>query len=147
MNGVIKGYLLVAIAQGTLMGIGLWIFGIPNPAFWGMVTGFASLIPTIGTGLVSIPSIIYLFVNGHTGAGIGLLLWALCAVGLIDNLLNPYIVGRSVEIHPMLILFSVLGGVAMMGPIGIILGPLAISFIFAVTSVYSSEIKHGESLV
>jgi predicted PurR-regulated permease PerM len=145
MNGVMKGYLLVAIAQGTLMGIGLWIFGVPNPALWGVLTGLASLVPTIGTALVSIPSAIYLFVSGHVGAGIGFVIWATCAVGLVDNLLNPFIVGRSVEIHPMLILFSVLGGVALMGPIGIVLGPLAISFVFAVMSVYSSEIRHEET--
>lgn len=144
INGVIKGYLLIALVQGTMMGLGLWVFGIPNPALWGVFTGLASLIPTIGTALVSIPAIIYLFVNGHTGAGVGLAIWAAAAVGTIDNLLNPIIVGRSVEIHPMLILFSVLGGVALMGPIGIILGPLVISFVFAVMSVYSSEMKHGD---
>lgn len=143
INGVIKGYLLIALVQGTLMGLGLWVFGIPNPALWGVFTGLASLIPTIGTALVSIPSIIYLFVTGHTGGAIGLAIWAAAAVGTIDNLLNPIIVGRSVEIHPMLILFSVLGGVALMGPIGIILGPLVISFVFAVMSVYSSEMKQG----
>jgi predicted PurR-regulated permease PerM len=61
INGVVKGYLLIGFIQGVLLGLGLWIFGVPNPALWGLVAGVASLVPTIGTALVSIPAIIFLF--------------------------------------------------------------------------------------
>lgn len=141
VTGVINGYLLVALVQGILLGIGMWVFGIPNPALWGVLAGIASLIPTVGTSLVSIPAVIFLFSSGDTGAAVGLGVWAAFLVGTIDNLLNPIVVGRKVAIHPMFILFAVLGGIALMGPAGILIGPLVISFIYALTSVYSSEMK------
>ncbi len=141
VSGVIKGYLLIAIIQGVLLGVGLWLFGIPNPALWGVFAGIASLIPTIGTALVSVPAVIFLFSVGNTGQAIGLAVWSAFLVGVIDNLLSPVIVGRKIDIHPMFILFSVLGGIALMGPAGILIGPLVVSFIYALTSVYSSEMK------
>jgi predicted PurR-regulated permease PerM len=76
----------------------------------------------------------------RTGAAIGFSLWALTLVGTIDNFLNPYLVGKKIDIHPLLVLFSVLGGVALMGPIGILIGPLAISFMYALASVYKTEV-------
>lgn len=141
IDGVVKGYLLIAVIQGILLGLGLWVFGIPNPALWGLFAGIASLIPTVGTALISIPAVIFLFSTGNTGAAIGLAIWASILVGMIDNLLSPVVVGRKVDIHPMLILFSVLGGIALMGPAGILIGPLVVSFIYALTSVYSDEMK------
>ncbi len=141
VNGILKGYLLIAVIQGVLMGIGLWIFGVPNPALFGVLAGVASLIPTIGTALVSIPAIMYLFAAGDTAQAIGLAAWAAVLVGTIDNLLNPIVVGRKIEIHPLLVLFAVLGGIILMGPVGILIGPLIISFIYALTSVYREEMK------
>lgn len=141
IDGVIKGYLLIAVIQGVLLGLGLWLFGIPNPALWGVFAGVASLIPTIGTALVSVPAVIFLFSTGNTAQAIGLAIWSGFLVGVIDNLLSPVIVGRKIDIHPMFILFSVLGGIALIGPAGILIGPLLVSFIYALTSVYSSEMK------
>lgn len=141
IDGVVKGYLLIALLQGVLLGLGLWLFGIPNPALWGVLAGIASLVPTIGTALVSIPAIIFLFSTGDTAAAIGLGIWAAFLVGLVDNLLSPVVVGRKIDIHPMFILFAVLGGIALMGPAGILIGPLVVSFIYALTTVYSSEMK------
>jgi len=141
IDGVIKGYLLIAVLQGVLLGLGLWLFGVPNPALWGVFAGIASLIPTVGTALVSIPAVVFLFSTGSTGAAIGLSVWSAFLVGVIDNLLSPVVVGRKIDIHPMFILFAVLGGIALMGPAGILIGPLVVSFIYALTSVYSSEMK------
>ena len=141
INGIIKGYLLIALVQGLLMGFGLFVAGVPHPALWGVLAGIASLVPTIGTALVSIPAVIYLFSMGETGAAIGLSIWAAAVVGAVDNFLNPIVVGQKIEIHPLLVLFSVLGGLAVMGPIGILIGPLAISFMHALISVYKSEMS------
>lgn len=141
INGVIKGYLFIAIIQGILMGIGLYIFGVPNPAFWGVVAGVASLIPSIGTALISVPAIIFLFLTGHIVMAIGLAIWAGVLVGLIDNFLSPYIVGKEIKIPSFLILFSVLGGVVLLGPIGILIGPLTISLLFTLISIYRNEFK------
>lgn len=141
VNGVVKGYLLVALIQGVLMGTGLWIFGVPNPALWGVLAAVASLLPTIGTALVSVPAIIYLLAIGSTGSAIGLIVWAAVIVGMVDNFLNPWIVGGKTNIPSLLILFSVLGGISLLGPVGILVGPLAVSLLYALISIYRNEFK------
>lgn len=140
INGIVKGYLLVGLAQGTLMGIGMFIFGVPHAALWGVFAAIASLVPTIGTALVAVPVVLFLFAIGNTGAALGMAAWATLLVGLVDNMLNPIIVGRSINIHPLLILFGVLGGVALMGPVGILIGPLLLSFIYALLSISKTEV-------
>ena len=146
VNGVIKGSLFIALIQGLMMGIGLWIFGIPNPALWGVVAAVCAMIPSIGTALVSVPAIIYLFNSGDTVSAIGLLAWATIAVGLIDNFLSPYIVGSKINIPPLLILFSVLGGIAFLGPVGILIGPLSVSLLYTLISIYRNEFKENAIL-
>lgn len=140
VNGIIRGYLLVGIIQGLLVSTGMYIFGVPHAALWGTLAGIASLIPSIGTALVSVPTVIFLLAAGQTGAAIGYGIWAAVLVGSIDNILSPFIVGRSVAIHPLLVLFSVLGGIALMGPVGILIGPLVICFIYTLMSVYKTEV-------
>ena len=141
INGVLKGYLLIALIQGTLMGIGLTIFKVPNPAIWAVVAGIASIIPPLGTAVVSVPAVIFLFITGQTGAAIGLLIWAILVVGAGDNLLNPYIVGHKINIPPFLILFSVLGGISLLGPVGILIGPLTVSLLYTLTEIYQTKFK------
>ncbi len=145
INGVIMGYLLVALAQGVLMGIGLKIFGVPNPALWGVVTAIVSMIPTIGTSLVSIPAVIYLFSMGNIPQAIGMMTWAIALVGTIDNLLSPFIVAGRVNLPPFLILFSILGGISMMGPAGILIGPLTVSLLYTLVSIYRSEFREQKN--
>jgi len=141
VNAVLKGYMFIAVIQGILMGLGLWVFGIPNPALWGVVAAIASMLPTIGTALVSVPAIIFLLATGHTTAAIGLAIWAALLVGSIDNFLTPLIVSGKTNIPSLLILFSVLGGIAMMGPIGLLVGPLTISLLYSLISLYRNEFK------
>lgn len=144
INGVIKGSLLIAIIQGVLLGFGLWLFGISNGALWGVVAAITSLIPTLGTSLVSIPAIIFLFVTGETTSAIGLLIWAVIMVGMIDNFLGPFIVGKKINISSLLILFSVLGGISLLGPVGILVGPITISLLYTLISIYRNEFKENE---
>lgn len=141
INGVIKGYLLIAFIQGTLMGIGLAIFHVPNPAIWGVVAGIAAIIPPLGTAVVSVPAIIFLFLTGHTGASLGLLVWSTLIVGMGDNVLTPFVVGHKIDVPPFLILFSVLGGIELLGPVGILIGPLTVSLLYTLTEIYQTEFK------
>ena len=137
VNSVVKGSLTIALIQGALTAIGFTIFGVPSGVLWGTVAAIAALIPAVGTSLVIIPAIIYLFVTGHTVPAIGLLVWGILAVGLIDNLLGPKLMGSGMRLHPLLVLLSVLGGIAFFGPIGIFLGPLTLSLLFAFIKIYS----------
>ena len=143
VNAVIKGYILIGIIQGILLGLGFWIFGVPHGALWGTVAAVASLIPTVGTALISVPAIIFLFLGDHTGAAIGLLAWAVVVVGLIDNFLSPLIVGTRINVSPILILFSVLGGISFLGPVGVLIGPLSVSLLYTLISIYTNEFKEN----
>lgn len=142
VSSVIRGALVIAVIQGLLSGIGFTVTGIPNPALWGTVAMFASLIPGIGTALVMVPAVLYLFLTGHVGGGIALTIWGGTAVGLIDNFLSPFLVGRSIKIHGFVIMLSVLGGLGVFGPIGFLVGPLVVSFLFALLDIYPTLILH-----
>ena len=141
INVVMKGNILIALVQGVLTAVGFMIFGVPNPILWGSVAAIAALIPSIGTALVLAPAMLFLFFTSDLFHTVGLLIWGVIAVGLVDNFLGPKFVGSGTRIHPLVILLSVLGGVAFFGPIGFLMGPLTISLFMAVLNVYFSLAK------
>lgn len=126
IRALLRGVLIIAVAQGTLAAIGFTIFGIGNPVIWGTTAAVASLIPGIGVGLVNLPASIYLLVTGQYLAGIGFILWSIFITGMIDNILNPLLLERQVKVHSLLILISVLGGLTFFGPIGFLAGPITL---------------------
>jgi len=141
VNSVIRGTLVIAVIQGFLTGIGFMIFGIPNPTLWGSIAAITALVPTVGTAIVLIPGIIYLSIASGTAPAVGLTIWGLVAVGLVDNFLGPQVMKRGVAIHPFVILLSVLGGLSFFGPIGFLIGPLIISLLFALLEIYIEIIE------
>lgn len=140
MNSIVKGVLLIAIIQGLLAGIGMKIFGVPNYTLWGSVSAVASLVPGLGTAITFIPAVIYLYVTSNSISALGLLVWGVLIVGLVDNFLGPYLYSRAVEIHPLIMLFAVLGGLIVFGPIGFIFGPILLALFFALIEVYQGLI-------
>ena len=142
INAVIRGNLLTAVIQSIVATIGFTIFGVPNPALWGAVAMVAALVPGIGTALVLIPAIIYLFIFSSFGMALGMLGWGMVAVGMIDNLLGPRLMGRGTGLHPLLVFLSVIGGIAFFGPVGILLGPIVISLLVALFELYSLRFKN-----
>lgn len=141
ISGVVKGSFLVALIQGVVATIGFLIFGVPNPFLWGMFTVLAALVPNVGTSLSMIPAIILLFLTDKTSGAIGLSIWAILAVGLIDNVLSPKLVGAQTKLHPILVLFSVLGGIQLFGFIGFLLGPILMAMFVALLEIYRVDIK------
>lgn len=140
VRGVVFGSLIVATVQGVLAMIGLTLFGVPGAVIWGSVAIVAAQIPMIGTATVMVPAIAYLFLTGNIGNGIGLLLWSSIAVGLIDNVLQPYIVGGRTRMHALLILIAMLGGVNAFGVIGFILGPTILAGVLVMVELYKAGI-------
>lgn len=136
VKSVVGGTLIVALIQGVLAGVGLGIFGVPNPSIWGMLTVIAALIPTVGTALVMFPATLYLLAMNHPAAAFGLLVWALILVGGVDNILRPKLIERQVNIHPLAILLAVLGGISFFGPIGFLTGPIILSLMIELLHVY-----------
>lgn len=141
VGSVMKGNLEIALIQGSLTALGFMIFGVPNTFLWGSVAAIAALLPGIGTALVLTPAIIFLFLSGQTFAAFGLSAWGMIAVGLIDNILGPILIGRGAKLHPLLVFLSVLGGLAYFGPFGFLLGPLAVNLLLALLAIYSALIS------
>lgn len=123
-RATIKGTIIIGIIQGAMAGIAFWIVGIPNAAFWTVVMAVLSILPLIGSALIWVPASIILFASGAVTKAI--LLAAFCAliVGSVDNVLRPRLVGHDTKMHDIVILFSTLGGLAVIGPLGFILGPV-----------------------
>lgn len=141
VRSVAIGTVAIAIIQGVLAGIGLSIAGFDRAIFLGCLASIGALVPGVGTAIVLVPATIYLFVTGSEIMGAFLLIWGIVAVGLIDNILGPYLMSKGSNVHPFLILLSVLGGITLMGPIGFVLGPVILNLFLVLVSIYSEHLK------
>jgi predicted PurR-regulated permease PerM len=128
---VLRSSFLTALVQGVVATIGFVIASVPHPVFFGTVALFAAFIPSIGTSLVTIPLIGLLALSGYIWQPIFLGVWAMLAIGLIDNLLNPLLIRGSVRLNGVLIFISLVGGMLVFGAIGLIIGPLAVTLFLA----------------
>ncbi|UZP67900.1 AI-2E family transporter [Desulfovibrio mangrovi] len=137
-RSVLVGGLLVAVLQGIVGGFGLAMVGIPA-LFWGTVMGFCSLIPVVGTGLVWIPACLYLLIVGEWQSSIFLLLWCALPVAAIDSFLRPYFMKDSARVSVFFIFMSILGGIKAFGILGILYGPLILSFTMVMLTIYGEE--------
>lgn len=151
VRSVATGTVLVALIQGSLTALGLYMFGFERAVLWGSIAAFGALIPSVGTSIVFIPAVSYLLYMGTYVDAVGLTVWGLLAVGLIDNLLGPYLMSRGNEIHPFLVLISVLGGISLFGPIGFIVGPVVVSLFIVLLELYvihlgdhNKQTKHSQ---
>ena len=135
-SSVIRGSLVAAVGYGILTGLGFALFGLPSPVLWGAVSLIASLIPIFGMLLVAIPAIAWLVFSGNIAAAVGFAIWMFLLGIFMENFLRPRLIGRSRKVHPLLLLFSILGGLQIFGATGILLGPLALSLLLALVEIY-----------
>lgn len=138
VRSVMFGALIIAIIQAIFATLGMMIFGVPGALLWGSLVIIAAQVPTLGVALIMAPAIAYLFVSGNIGAAIGLLIWSVVVVGLVDNLLSPKLIGSKTKMNELLILISILGGLQYFGPIGFILGPTVLAALMVVVELYKS---------
>lgn len=136
IHSVVRGSLVIALIQGLVAGIGFTLFGVPNPVLWAGVLIIASFIPTVGTALVQAPVIAYVYLTGHLDAAVGLTVWAVLVVGLVDNFLRPHLVSRGTGLHPLVMLFAILGGITLFGPIGLLIGPIVMALMLALVHIW-----------
>lgn len=139
VNGVILGKFLLAFLQGLVAIVGFLLVGLPRPFFWGFLTMFSAFIPIIGTGLVVIPAIIYLFIFKSFVPAIILIAWYAIIHVSIDNIVTPKIIGSTTQIHPLLILLSILGGIEFFGPLGFFLGPIIVAISLTLLEAYKTN--------
>jgi predicted PurR-regulated permease PerM len=136
--GTVYGGLAVAAVQGTLIGIGLWVLGVPSPVLWGVVASFFALLPVGGTAAVWVPASIYLLASGSWIKASILVGWGL-VVFLIDNVLRPYLVGGRTQMHPLLIFFAVFGGLNVFGFLGLFVGPVILAVTITLMGMLRDE--------
>jgi predicted PurR-regulated permease PerM len=132
-RATLKSILVIGAVQGILGGLAFAVVGIEGAIFWGLVMTFASAIPGIGVALVWVPAAVILAIRGDHALAIGLTLWGAIVVSSVDNILRPYLIGHEARMPDLLVLVSTLGGIAMFGATGLIIGP-ALAGIF-VTSL------------
>ena len=136
---MVRGTFITASVQGFLTGIGLAVSGVPFPVLGGVSAALLAVVPFIGAGLIWLPAAIYLFVTGATGAAIGLALWGVLVVGLIDNVLRPWVVGERAHLPVLLLLLAVLGGIQVYGLLGALLSPLLVATFLAFARIYREQ--------
>ncbi|MDB6446286.1 MULTISPECIES: AI-2E family transporter [Pseudomonas] len=124
VRATVKGNLLVAITQGALGGLIFWILGIPTVLPWAVLMAFLSLLPAVGAGLVWAPVAVYFLLSGAIWQGVVLTLFGVFVIGLVDNFLRPILVGKDTKMPDYLVLVSTLGGLAVFGLNGFVIGPL-----------------------
>jgi predicted PurR-regulated permease PerM len=131
VRATIKGTIVVAIVQGALGGLMFWFLGIQAPVLWGVVMAFLSLVPALGTGLVWAPVAVYFLVTGAVWQGIVLIAYGVLVIGLVDNVLRPVLVGKDTKMPDYVVLITTLGGMAVFGLNGFVIGPLIAAMFIA----------------
>lgn len=144
VRGVVTGTVLVAIIQGVSAAFGLYIFDFERAVLLGTIVAITALVPGVGPSVVFIPAAIYSLFLGDYVSAVGLTIWFLVAVSLVDNILGPYLMSRSHPMHPFLVLLSVLGGLILFGPIGFIVGPVITSVFIVLLEIYSQHIASDD---
>lgn len=137
----LKGTFIIGLVQGTIGAVTMALLGIPNTLFWGMIMVVLSIIPAVGPAIVWLPAAIYLIATGNVVGGIVLILVGAILIGNIDNFLRPKLVGKGAQMPDLMILFSTLGGLAMFGISGIIIGPIIAALFITLWDIYGKAFK------
>jgi predicted PurR-regulated permease PerM len=132
----LKGIFVIGVLQGVLVGIAFRVTGVDGAAFWGTVVMVLSAIPGLGAPLIWVPAVVYLWVTGQQGSAIGLLVWCVVVVSTVDNIVRPTVVGSEARMSDLLVLLSTLGGIALFGAVGIIIGPILAGVLLTTLEIY-----------
>jgi predicted PurR-regulated permease PerM len=140
----VYGILSVGVAQGILTGIAMAIVGFQSPLLLGLGAAFASIVPVLGAALVWAPAGLYLIFTGATWKGVFVLIWGVAVVSTADNIIRPWVVSGRVELHPLVLLFFILGGVEAFGFLGLFLGPVIASVLAVLFGMIREEVARSD---
>ena len=152
IRATIKGNVAVAIAQGTLGGLAFWFLGVQGSLLWAVLMAFLSLLPAIGAALIWGPVAIYFLATGHIWEGSVLIFVGVFVIGLVDNILRPLLVGKDTQMPDYIVLMSTIGGIALFGINGFVIGPVIAALFMAAWSLFIDTDnnppagRHGEPL-
>jgi predicted PurR-regulated permease PerM len=130
---------LTSLIQGLFVGLAFWVAGLPNAMFWGVLTMVFAILPVVGSGVVWVPAAVILALNQRWAPAILLAIWGVVVVGNVDTVIRPIVFRRWAQIHPFVTLVGALGGVRYFGILGLLIGPLALSYFFELISMYREE--------
>ena len=135
IRAAVKGNVVVAIAQGALGGLAFWFLGVNGALLWAVIMAFLSLLPAIGGGLVWLPVALYFLVTGEVWQGLGLIAYGVLVIGMVDNVLRQILVGKDTKMPDYVVLISTLGGMAVFGLNGFVIGPVIAAMFMAVWDI------------
>lgn len=148
IHATVYGTLATSAVQGTLGGLMFWWLGLPSALLWGVVMALLSVVPVLGAFVVWVPAALYLAIDGDWVKALVLVAWGVLVVGSADNLLRPFMVGKRLQQHTVLAFFSVIGGLVLFGAVGLILGPLVLTFTNVLLEIWAgrnADIENGDS--
>lgn len=136
IHAIVYGTFAIAVVQGCLGGLMFWWLGLPAPLLWGLVMSLLAVVPMLGTSVIWAPAALFLALEGDPGSALILTLWGMLVVGTIDNLLRPIFVGNRLKLHTILAFMSIVGGLLLFGPAGLILGPVILTVTIALLEIW-----------
>jgi predicted PurR-regulated permease PerM len=139
--------LAAAVAHAILGGFAFALTGIEAPVFWGVMMGFFSLVPVVGSALIWVPAVISLMLQGHPVAGIVLAIICGVVVGLVDNVIRPWVISGRAEMGGLIVFISVLGGLAVFGMLGLVLGPIIVATFASILDLYAASVRPGATVL
>jgi predicted PurR-regulated permease PerM len=139
IRATVKGNVVVAVVQGALGGLIFWFLGVHAPVLWAVLMAFLSLLPAVGAGLVWLPVAIYFLVTGAIWQGVVLIAYGALVIGLVDNILRPILVGKDTKMPDYVVLISTLGGLAIFGLNGFVIGPVIAAMFMAAWDIFSAS--------
>lgn len=140
-RATIKGTLIIGLIQGALGGLLFMVTGIQGALIWGVIMVITSIIPAVGSYVIWLPTGIIMLVIGNTWQGVLILIFGALVIGTVDNLLRPILIGKDTQMHPLLILFSTLGGIVVLGISGFIIGPIVTALFLALWEMYAHHYR------
>jgi predicted PurR-regulated permease PerM len=143
IHATLYGNLVVALIQGTLGGLIFWWLGLPAPLLWGTVMAVLAVVPNLGAFVIWVPAALFMALDGQVGRALILAAWGAIAIGLIDNLLYPYLVGQRMRLHTLAVFYAILGGVLLLGASGVVLGPVILAVTLALVDVWRRRTAGG----
>jgi len=146
IRATVKGNFLVAAAQGAMGGLAFWALGVQGALLWAVVMAFLSLLPAVGAALIWAPVAIYFLATGAIAKGLGLVFVGVFVIGLIDNILRPLLVGKDTQMPDYVVLISTIGGMALFGINGFVIGPVVAALFMAVWSLFAASNESADAV-
>ncbi|VTU27861.1 putative inner membrane protein [Variovorax sp. PBS-H4] len=144
IRATVKGNVAVAAVQGALGGLAFWVLGVQGALLWAVLMAFLSLLPAVGAALIWLPVAIYFLTTGHIWEGVALIVFGVVVIGLVDNVLRPILVGKDTQMPDYIVLMSTVGGMALFGVNGFVIGPVVAALFMAAWDLFASSNEEAE---